>query len=362
MKNIALFFSVIILFSACKKSADTTKPVRKDITQAIYASGKIFPLNDYKVFTKLPGYVEKINVHIGDTVKVGQPLMTIKSEVSELNVNTAKNLLDLAQKNANENSAYLTALKQDVATAKSKYELDSINYNRYVSLMKDNATSRLSSDQAKTQFDVSKQNYLKAVSSLSSTRDKIRVELENAQIQYDAQKSNRNDYTITSAVNGRVYDILPKEGELVNTQIMVMEIGDVSHFEVELSVDETDVSLLKYNQQIVYVIDAYKDAVFKGNLVESYPRINQSNKTSKVMATITLDAGTKIFSGMSVEANIIVAEKKNSMVIPREFLAEGNKVKKKGSEELTVITKGAEDLEFVEVLSGIDETTEIVKP
>ena len=159
-----------------------------------------------------------------------------------------------------------------------------------------------------------------------------------------------------------MYDILPKEGELVNTQIMVMEIGDVSHFEVELSVDETDVSLLKYNQQIVYVIDAYKDAVFKGNLVESYPRINQSNKTSKVMATITLDAGTKIFSGMSVEANIIVAEKKNSMVIPREFLAEGNKVKKKGSEELTVITKGAEDLEFVEVLSGIDETTEIVKP
>ena len=362
MKKINTVLAIIVLLAGCKNKNNTTLPLRKDITQAVYASGKIFPINDYKVFTKLPGYIEKIHVHIGDSVKVGQPLLTIKSEVSDLNVNTAKNLLDLAQKNANENSAYLTALRQDVASAKSKYELDSVNNTRYASLMKENAASRLAADQAKTQFDVSKQNYLKAVSSLTSTRDKIRVELENARIQYDAQKSNRNDYTITSAVNGRVYDIVPKEGELVNTQLMLMEIGDVSHFEVELSVDETDVSLLKYNQQIVYTIDAYKDIVFKGNLIETYPRINQNNKTSKVMATIAVETKTQLFSGMSVEANIIIEEKKNSLVIPREYITDGNKVKKKGSDELTVITKGAEDLEFVEVLGGIEETTELVKP
>ena len=138
MKKPMALLLVVIIFTCCKKSTDTTTPVHKDITQAVYASGKIFPLNDYKVFSKLPGYIEKIHVHIGDSVKVGQALMTIKSEVSELNVNTAQNLLDLAQKNANENSAYITALKQDVASAKSKYELDSLNYTRYTSLIKSN--------------------------------------------------------------------------------------------------------------------------------------------------------------------------------------------------------------------------------
>lgn len=362
MKKILLLFSFVVFIISCKNKNETTFPVRKDITQAVYASGKIFPLNNYKVYSKLPGYIEKIHVHVGDSVKIGQPLITIRNVVSDLNISTAKNLLELAQKNANENSSYITSLKQDVASAKSKYELDSINYSRFSVLIKENATSKLQADQAKTQFEISKQNFLKASNALNSTRDKIRVELENAQIQYDAQVSNKSDYAITSAVNGKVYDIIPKEGELVNTQIVLMEIGDNSHFEVELSIDETDVSLIKKDQEIVYTIDAYKDIIYKGKVVEAYPRINQSNKTSKVIASIQLTEKTTIYSGMSVEANIIIAERKNALVVPREYLIESNKLKKKGHEELIVITKGAADLEFVEIISGVDETTEIEMP
>lgn len=362
MKKILYVFLSILAFGSCKRSSESINPMSKDLTQAVYASGKIYPLNDYKVYSKLPGYIEKIHVRVGDSVKAAQPLITIKSEVSELNVSTAKNLLELAQKNANENSAYMTTLKQDVASARSKYEMDSVNYTRYRSLIKENATSKVVSDQAKTQFEISRQNYLRALSAYANAKDKVRVELENARNQYDAQVSSRNDYTITSAVNGKVYDVVPKEGELINIQIAIMEIGDDGRYEVELSVDETDVSLIRENQEIVYVIDAYKDKVFKGKVLETYPRINQSNKTSKIIASINLDVGTVIYSGMSIEANIIVAEKKGALVIPREYLIEGNKVKKKGGDELTTITKGAEDLEFVEVLSGIDESTEIVKP
>jgi len=97
-------------------------------------------------------------------------------------------------------------------------------------------------------------------------------------------------------------------------------------------------------------------------VMEVYPRINQSNKTSKVLASIQLDATTQIYSGMSVEANIIISEKKNVLVIPREFLVEGTKVKKKGSKELITIKKGVSDLEFVEILEGVDETMEIEMP
>ena len=190
----------------------------------------------------------------------------------------------------------------------------------------------------------------------------MRTELQNAQIQYEAQVSNKNDYTVVAIMNGKVYDIIPKEGELVSAQIMLMEIGDNSNYEVELSVDETDISYLKKGQEILLTIDAYKNKTFKGKVIEAYPRINQSNKTSKIVASIVLDNSIIVYSGMSVEANIIIAEKKNTLVIPREFLVDGNKVKLKSSDELVVIQKGAEDLEFVEVLSGIEEGTEIKKP
>jgi HlyD family secretion protein len=350
-----------MLFS-CGTGGDTTTPVRKDLTQAVYASGKLYPLNDYKVYSKLPGYIEKIHVRVGDSVKLGQPLMTIKSDISEMNVNSAKNLLELARKNADEKSALLQALKQDVASARTKYELDSTNFSRFANLYKDNATSKLQYDQAKAQFEISRETYLKVQNTWLNTRDKLRTELQNAQIQYDAQVSNRNDYTVVSVMNGKVYDIIPKEGELVSSQIMLMEIGDGSKYEVELSVDETDVSFLQKGQDIKFTIDAYKQKVFTGKVIEAYPRINQSNKTSKVIASILLDHSITVFSGMSVEANIIIAEKKNALVIPRGFLTEGNKVRLKENDQLVTIQKGAEDLEFVEVLNGIDEKTEIKKP
>jgi hypothetical protein len=81
-----------------------------------------------------------------------------------------------------------------------------------------------------------------------------------------------------------------------------------------------------------------------------------------VLAEISLPAAVVIFSGMSVEANIIITEKKSALVIPREFLIDNNKVKLKGNDTLTAVVKGAEDLEFVEIISGIDDKAELIRP
>src|SRR6185436_6765132 len=153
MKYIFLTIPAFLFLAACGGKSTTIHPERRDLTEAVYASGKVFPKNDYKVFAKLAGYVEEIHVHVGDTVKVGQPLLTIRSEVSDLNVDAARNLLSLAQKNADENGALLSSLKQDEGSAKTKYALDSVNYYRYASLLKQNATSQLSVDQAKVQLE-----------------------------------------------------------------------------------------------------------------------------------------------------------------------------------------------------------------
>lgn len=362
MKIIVTVIALSFVVFGCNKSNESTFPVHKDITQAIYASGKIYPVNDYKVYAKLPGYVEKIHVRVGDIVKTGTPLITIKSEVSEKNAGMAKNQYELASRNAGNDSPVLAAINEEVASAKSKYKLDSVNFSRYTNLAKENATTPFLLDQAKTQFEISRQAFLRASSNYLSTKDRLQTELENAKLQYEAQISSRNDYVIASVVHGKVYDIVPKEGELVSSLVLLMEVGDENKFEVELSVDETDVSFLKKNQDIVYTIDAYKDKVFKGKTSETYPRINQLNKTSRVVASIALDKSVTVFSGMSVEANIIIEAKENALVIPREFLFESGKVIRKSEGDTIAVQKGAEDLEFVELISGVDEKTEIIKP
>ncbi len=362
-KYLIILFPFILIYS-CGKKKESTKPIKKDIIQAVYASGKIYPLNAYNVYSKLPGYVSKIHIKVGDSVVVGQPLLTIKSEVSEKNMQIAKNQYDLATKNFSEQSPILNALKDDIKAAQSKYQLDSLNFLRYYSLIKSNAISQLQYDQAKTQYDVSKQSYQKFINNYNNTKNQLKIELDNAKLQYEAQQSNYSEFIISAATSGKVYDIVPKEGELVNSNILLMVIGDAHQFEVELGIDETDVSYVHAQQKVIYTIDAYGDATFDGYTKEIYLRINPTNKTCKVTSTINLDKNNKVkvFSGMSVEANIIVAERKQALVIPKVYLINNSKLIRKEGNDTITIEKGIEDLEFVEILKGVDENTEIIKP
>lgn len=350
------------LIAGCKRGNNVTHPERKDITQAVYASGKLYPLNRYVVYSKLPGYVKAILVKVGDTVNINTPLIVVKNEVSELNTDAARNTLALAQKNADENGSLLMSIKQDVEVARSKYQLDSLNFYRYQNLLSKQAASQLQFDQAKTQFEISKQTYLRVFNNYTSTRDRVKTELANANIQYEAQMANRDEYSIVSAIKGRVYDILPHEGDLVSQQTQLMEIGDFVKYEVELSIDETDIALVKNGQVAYMTIDAMDGKTFHGVIKQTFPRINQANKTARVIADIDLPKGTEIYSGMSLEANIIIAEKKNILVVPREYFVDKNKLRINDKQELVSVEKGIEDLEYVEIISGVDESTEIIKP
>lgn len=358
--NQLIYASFIFLLVACKGKHETTFPAKQDIVQAVYASGKVFPLNSYKVFTRVPGLIQNIHVRVNDSVSKGQALLTLQSEVSEKNEEAARNIYEQALRNASEQSPVLLARLKEVESAKSKFKLDSLNLVRYKNLDAEQAVSKIQFDQAKTQFEISEQTYIKARASYAALKEQLNTELENARLQLEAQTSNHNDFTISSVLSGRVYDILPKVGELVGNQMLLMEIGKSDSFEVELSIDETDVGLIEIGQEVVFTIDAYQDHIYPGKVKEIFARINPVNKTGRVLATIQLPTNIKIFSGMSVEANIIIQKKSECLVIPREYLLNNNSVISSSGDTIK-IQKGAEDLEFIEVF-GLEESTELVKP
>lgn len=359
MKN---FLSVCLgfLLLSCNSKKESIHPFRKDIVQAVYASGKVYPVNVYNVYPKLPGYISKIFVKAGELVNAGQTLMSIQSEVSEKNLEIAKNQLKLASINVSEQSPLLNALKEEIKSAHSKYRLDSSNYYRYLNLFKNNATSELQYEQAKTQFEISRQNYFKSLQNFEQTKNQLKVEYENAKLLYEAQQSNLSDYKIVSTINGKVYDIIPKEGELAGNQTLLMVIGNNNLFEVELYIDETDIQLVKPGQNIVYEIDAFPNKFFSGKVKSIYPRINPVNKTCRLLATIEND-GVQFYSGMSVEANIVISEKKQALVIPKNYLLNRQYVITLNYDTIKVKT-GIEDIEYVEIKEGIDEKTELIKP
>jgi len=362
IKFIFCFVLIVALSWSCGQKSESVKLKSMDITEAIYASGKIFPLDYYRINVSVPGYLKEIFVEVGDSVAAGQALFTMKNEVTNFSVNTAKNNLEFAQRNASGTSPALNTIKQDIATANSKYLLDSSNYVRAKKLLENNIGTQAGLDAAEAQYTASKKQLNKAKANLLLNREKLQNDVRNAKNLYDAQVTNKNDFTYYSSINGKVYDVIGKPGELLNPQMVVMEIGRPDQFEVELQVDEADLNYLADGQNVIYSSEAFTGTYFQGRIKKIYPKISQMSKSVKAMASIDLPQGIQIFAGATFEANIIIQTKKNAMVLPRYFVKNDSvKVRKGGKTEKVWVVTGIQNIEHIEIVSGITAKDEVVK-
>jgi HlyD family secretion protein len=124
-------------------------------------------------------------------------------------------------------------------------------------------------------------------------------------------------------------------------------------------IDEVDIASVSPGQLIYITLDAYKDQVFEASLTKIYPLKDTRTQTFQVEGRFNKEPPT-LFAGLSGEANIVLTEKKNAMTIPLNYLMQGKKVKTEQGEIL--VETGISNMSFVEILSGIDTSTVLLKP
>lgn len=352
---------IAVGLAGCGKSDKTVRAERRSITQAVYASGKIYPVGFHRASSKMPGIVQEILVKPGDLVKAGQPLLRIRATSSELAVESAETVYGLARENASDQGAVLRSVAAELEAARAKLELDSMTATRAKRLLAQQATSQSVYDAAKAQYEVSQRQFEKARDVYESTRRRLGAERRTAELNVSIQRSLRDEFIVTASQAGRVYDVLPKIGELVMPQQPLIEIGQSDSIEVELAIDESDIALVAIGQRVAYAIDAVKGRVFSGLVTSITPRVSGMDKTVSVTASIE-SQGVQLLPGMSLEANIVVSRRERALVLPREVVPADRVVtiRRDGSQQRVRLNVGIEDLRFVEILSGISETDEVV--
>ena len=68
-----------------------------------------------------------------------------------------------------------------------------------------------------------------------------------------------------------------------------------------------------------------------------------------------------LYPNLTTEANIVIQRKENALIIPREYLVDGNSVLTEDEEKVPVKT-GLKDYQKVEILDGLTTDDVIVKP
>lgn len=350
---------VFLLFlSACNESVETTSATRENITESVYASGILKSKNQYEVYATVNGILNTTFVGEGDTVKKGALLLTISNETSTLSRENAQLAAELA--NIKTNQSRLDELTLGIAFAKSRMKNDSLLYIRQKNLWDQNIGSKVAYENARLNFENSKTTYSTAQLKYNDEKRRLDLLSQQAQINLEITQRNESDFTITSAIDGKVYSLLKEDGEIVTPQTPLAIIGDASSFILELQVDEYDIVLIQPGQLVKVTMDSYRGEVYDAVITKVYPLLNQRTKTALVEAQFK-NQPSILYPNLTLEANIILQVKENVLTLPRAYVVDDTYVISVNGDTIPIKT-GARDYIKTEVLEGISENEILILP
>ena len=264
--------------SAAKKKFVTMDITRGDVSQTVTATGEIMPVNTVSVGSQVSGNIEEIFVDYNSTVKKGDKLLTIEPSVLQASVDEAKASLDSAVSQRN--------------YAKNEYERNKMLFNA-------DFISRSEMEKAQTTFEQAESAVVRA------------------QSQYDKAVTNLGYATIVSPVDGTVISRKVDKGQTVAASFQTPDLfeiaEDLTKMQIETSVSEADIGVIKQGQPVTFTVDAYSAQTFEGYVRQV--RLSPTMTSNVVVYTVVIDVDNvdlKLMPGMTAFVTIVVNEAKDT--------------------------------------------------
>ena len=273
--------------------------------------------------------------------------------------NGSKQTLELAIDNYSVNNALLKTLEDEIRAARLRVQNDSVNYFRQKNLWDQNIGSQVEYDSKKLAYELSSNNLSLLLSNYSRSKNELRTKVIQAENNYKTAQITTGDFTVESKIQGTVYALYKNHGESVSVLEPIAAIGSTDDFVIEMLVDEVDIVKIKIGNLTLVTLDAYQNQVFEAEVSKIYPRKDERSQTFMVEALFK-DPPEVLYPGLAGEGNIIIGSRENVLTIPREYLINKNMVRTE--EGLVELKLGLQNMEYVEVLSGLDKETSILKP
>jgi HlyD family secretion protein len=353
--------SVFLLTVSCFNNGDVIRPQLKPLTEAVYASGYVLAADQYNLFSQAEGYVLQKVVNDGETVRAGDPIYIIENGQQSSRFDLARKNYAIAQQNYGKGSPVLREAVAAVNLSESRMKHDSVNFQRYKNLLKSNATTKADYDRMSLAYENSRNDFILQQSRYDRIKNLLYIELENARSQLTIAGDESGKYIVRSEINGKVFKTLKEKSELVRRGESIAIIGDSTNYYLQLSIDELDVQRVREGQEVLVTIDAFPDRVFHATISKVYPFVNQQQQAVRADATLK-DTLPSFYSGLAVEANIIIRKNEKALVLPKRALRGKDTVEiltDDGKKSVRVKT-GIQTLEEVEITDGIDTGSQVV--
>ncbi len=324
---ILIFLAIVIIrIKTTKKSSinvatadlvTVEHPKQITLKNTITLTGSILAYQQANIFARVGGYLEKIPVDIGDSVKRGQVLAVI-------------NYQDLQDQYQQENA---------------NFEYASIQYERAKKLIKKQLIAQNDLDMAKTNYDVTK-----AAKNLAALN-----------LSYAVIRAPFSGYIASRYVDPGT--LIPGSTQMVPANPLLVLV-DINTVKIMINIPEHSVGDIHVGMPVTTVTDAYPERIFSGRISRIAPALDPITRTMAAEVDIA-NPGHLLKPGMFSKVNIVSEMHKNVLAIPVSCIINQDDHKtifvvSNGVAKLVPIEEGIESDGMVEVKSGISLSDEVV--
>ena len=150
--------------------------------------------------------------------------------------------------------------------------------------------------------------------------------LRSAEISMQNQQDTMSNYIITSPISGTVIEKDAQQGEALTSGSTLCVIYDLNYLEMVINVDELQISSLSVGQKVQLTADAVTDKTYVGTVTRVSMKGSSSGGTTTYPITIRIDETDGLRPGMNANAEIVVAEARNALVVPNAAVIRGGYV------------------------------------
>lgn len=316
------------------------------IVEKAVAVGQIQPRQKFQVKSKISGIVRRTLVEVGDTVKAGDPLFEIAPDPTPLEV---------------------SEVDRKVESAEASFRRAQSDYQRSNELSASGVLPKSDVDAKKESFELARVALMKA----QQDRELVRKgRLVSTGGQESIIRAPAAGTVLTRTVN-EGDPIVPLTSYQPGTEMAT--IADMSDLIFKGTVDEIDVGKLSMSMPARIKVGALPTDVVTGKVARIAPQAQQKEGATLFDVEIELDAGQKITlrAGYSANADVIIREKKDVLVLPERLVTFEDGGKKatvelpgadpKAEPKKTEIKTGISDGLNVEIVAGLKKGDKVVE-
>lgn len=282
-------------------SVEVSGVQRGPAIEAVYGSGTVEPLVMVPIAPKVAGRLQRLLVDEGRSVRRGQPLVELDDR----------------------------ELAASVTEWEARVRFNEAQFRRANELFKNRTGTESALDEARHQLDTAK-----------ALLDRARRQLA--------------EMTLTAPGDGTIIRRDGEVGQLVQPGEAIFWMSCCGALRVTAEVDEEDIHRVRTGQRVLIRADAFPDRVFEGTVSEITPKGDPIARSFRVR--VELPADTPLMIGMTVDNNIVVAERQNALLVPSTAVADGHVwLIRDGRLVRRAVSVGIGGERMTEIAAGLDE-------